>query len=62
MSNNIQLNYPESNILKLNQNNTWYTYTIIKEGFYPSSDILRYTSARSNSHFKISDDYLVQTS
>src|SRR4051794_32829504 len=35
---------------------------IIKEGFYPSNDILRYTSARNYSQFKISDNYLVQTS
>ena len=57
-----QLNYPASNILKLNQNNTCYSYTIIKEGFYPSNDILCYTSARNHSQFKIPDNYLVQTS
>ena len=57
-----QVNYSESNILKLTQNNTCYTYTVIKEGFYPSNDILCYTSARSNSQFKIPDNYLVQTS
>ena len=57
-----QFNYPESNILKLNQNNTHYIYTIIKEGYYPSNDILCYTSARNNSQFKIPDNYLVQTS
>nr|CAG8521639.1 7262_t:CDS:2 [Entrophospora candida] len=57
-------NYPASKILQLNQNNTCYTYTIIKEGFYPPSDILQYTSPRSsnNSQFKIPDDYLIQTS
>ncbi|CAJ0647905.1 1304_t:CDS:2 [Entrophospora sp. SA101] len=56
-------NYPASKILQLNQNNTCYTYTIIKEGFYPPSDILQYTSLRScnNSQFKIPDDYLIQT-
>ena len=64
MSNDTQLNYPASEILRLKQNNTCYIYTIIKEGFYPPSDILQYTSARScnNSQFKIPDDYLIQTS
>lgn len=57
-------NYPASKILRLSQNSTCYTYTIIKEGFYPSNDILQYTSARScnNTQFKIPDDYLIQTS
>lgn len=55
-------NYPASKIFQLNQNNT--CYTIIKEGFYPPSDILQYTSPHScnNSQFKIPDDYLIQTS
>ena len=57
-----QLNYSASNVLKLKQNNTCYSYTIIKEGFYPSNDIHRYTSAHNNSQFKIPDNYLVQTS
>ena len=57
-------NYPASNVIILNQNGTRYTYTIIKEGYYPQSDILHYTSARScnNTQFKIPDDYLIQTS
>ena len=56
--------YPISNIITLNQNGTRYTYCIIKEGYYPQSDKLRYTSARScnNTQFKIPDNYLVQTS
>uniref|UniRef100_U9TX68 Uncharacterized protein n=1 Tax=Rhizophagus irregularis (strain DAOM 181602 / DAOM 197198 / MUCL 43194) TaxID=747089 RepID=U9TX68_RHIID len=56
--------YPASNIIVLNQNSTQYTYTIIKEGYYPQNDILCYTSARScnNTQFKIPDDYLIQTS
>ncbi|RGB27967.1 hypothetical protein C1646_797857 [Rhizophagus diaphanus] len=56
--------YFASNIIVLNQNGTQYTYTIIKEGYYPQNDILYYTSARScnNTQFKIPDDYLIQTS
>jgi hypothetical protein len=56
--------YPASNIIILNQNGTQYTYTVIKEGYYPQNDILRYTSAHScnNTQFKIPDDYLIQTS
>lgn len=57
-----QQNYPASSILKIKQNNTYYTYTIIKEGFYPSNDILCYTSARSTNQFKIPDDYVIHTS
>ncbi|RIA97417.1 hypothetical protein C1645_814133 [Glomus cerebriforme] len=30
--------YPVSNIITLNQNNTRYTYTIIKEGYYPQNE------------------------
>jgi hypothetical protein len=56
-----QQNYPTSNILKVNQNNTYYIYTIIKEGFYPSNNILHYTSARNTNQFKIPDDYVIQT-
>ena len=56
--------YPVSNTIVLNQNGTRYTYIIIKEGYYPQSDTLRYTSARScnNTQFKIPDDYLIQAS
>ncbi|CAB4415544.1 unnamed protein product [Rhizophagus irregularis] len=56
--------YPISNVITLNQNNTRYTYTIIKEGYYPQNSILQYTSARScnNTQFKIPDNYLIQTS
>ncbi|GET50379.1 hypothetical protein GLOIN_2v1778530 [Rhizophagus irregularis DAOM 181602=DAOM 197198] len=56
--------YPASNIIVLNQNGIQYTYTIIKEGYYPQNDILCYTSARScnNTQFKIPDNYLIQTS
>ncbi|GBB93934.1 hypothetical protein RclHR1_22590003 [Rhizophagus clarus] len=57
-----QSSYPASNILKINQNSTYYTYNIIKEGFYPSNDILCYTSARSSDQFKIPDDYMIHTS
>jgi hypothetical protein len=56
--------YPTSNVITLNQNGTCYTYTVIKEGYYPQNHILCYTSARScnNTQFKIPDNYLVQTS
>ncbi|CAB5368949.1 unnamed protein product [Rhizophagus irregularis] len=56
--------YPVSNVITLNQNNTRYTYTIIKEGYYPQNGILQYTSARScnNTQFKIPDNYLIRTS
>ena len=56
--------YPASNVITLNQNGTRYTYTIIKEGYYPQKDILCYTLARScnNTQFKIPDNYLIQTS
>ena len=52
------------NVITLNQNGTRYTYTIIKEGYYPQKDILCYTSARSynNTQYKIPDNYLIQTS
>ncbi|CAB4384950.1 unnamed protein product [Rhizophagus irregularis] len=55
--------YLTSNIIVLNQNSTKYTYTIIKEGYYPQNDILYYTSACScnNTQFKILNDYLIQT-
>jgi hypothetical protein len=55
--------YPASNVITLNQNGTRYTYTVIKEGYYPQNDILCYTSARScnNTQFKIPDNYLIQT-
>ncbi len=53
--------YPASNIIIINQNHTRFTYTIIKEGYYPQSDILCYTSSRSNTQFKILDNYLIQT-
>ncbi|GES90891.1 hypothetical protein GLOIN_2v1778530 [Rhizophagus clarus] len=54
-----QSSYPASNILKINQNSIYYTYNIIKEGFYPSNNILCYTSARSSDQFKIpfGEDY-----
>ncbi|RIA80391.1 hypothetical protein C1645_838797 [Glomus cerebriforme] len=56
--------YPASNVITLNQNSTHYTYTIIKEGYYPQNDIFHYISARScnNTQFKIPDNYLIQTS
>uniref|UniRef100_U9TJU4 Uncharacterized protein n=1 Tax=Rhizophagus irregularis (strain DAOM 181602 / DAOM 197198 / MUCL 43194) TaxID=747089 RepID=U9TJU4_RHIID len=56
--------YPVSNVITLNQNNTRYTYTIIKEGYYPQNGILQYISARScnNTQFKIPDNYLIRTS
>ena len=59
-----QNKYPENNPFSLKQNNTNYTYTIIKEGFYPPKNIICYTSARSRNktQFKIPDEYLVQTS
>ncbi|GES78786.1 hypothetical protein GLOIN_2v1784175 [Rhizophagus clarus] len=57
-----QSSYPASNILKINQNSTYYIYNIIKKGFYPSNDILCYTSARSSDQFKIPDDYMIHTS
>ncbi|PKC50749.1 hypothetical protein RhiirA1_485461, partial [Rhizophagus irregularis] len=55
--------YLTSNIIVLNQNSTKYTYTIIKERYYPQNDILYYTSACScnNTQFKILNDYLIQT-
>ncbi|RHZ87965.1 hypothetical protein Glove_27g69 [Diversispora epigaea] len=53
-----------TNILKINQNNTTYTYTIIKEGFYPLNNILKYTFSRSgdNTNYKIPDKYLIHAS
>ncbi|RHZ83410.1 hypothetical protein Glove_94g12 [Diversispora epigaea] len=56
--------YPVTNILKLNQNNTIYTYTIIKEGFYPSNNMLKYTFSRSgdNTQYKLPNQYLIHTS
>jgi hypothetical protein len=54
--NMFQQNYLASNILKINQNNTYYTYTVIKVGFYPSNNILYYTSARSTNQFKIPNE------
>src|SRR6185369_16683133 len=56
--------YPATNILKINQNNTTYTYTIIKEGFYPLNNILKYTFSRSgdNTNYKIPDEYLIHAS
>ena len=59
-----QSKYPEANPFSLKQNNTIYTYTIIKEGFYPPKNIVHYTSARSRNgtRFKIPNDYLVKTS
>ncbi|GBC44604.2 hypothetical protein GLOIN_2v1778530 [Rhizophagus irregularis DAOM 181602=DAOM 197198] len=64
MSSSNQSKYPENNPFLLKQNNTNYTYTIIKEGFYPSKNIICYTSARSRNgtQFKIPNKYLVQTS
>ncbi|PKK56642.1 hypothetical protein RhiirC2_798726 [Rhizophagus irregularis] len=40
--------YPASNIIVFDQNGTQYTYTIIKEGYYPQIDILCYTSSLSD--------------
>lgn len=57
-----QSNYPTSGIFKINQNNTYYTYTIIKEEFYPSNDILCYTSTHSSNQFKIPEDYMIHIS
>jgi hypothetical protein len=63
MSSLEQSKYPKDNPFSLKQNNTNYTYTIIQEGFYPSKDIICYTSARSKNgtQFKIPNNYLVQT-
>lgn len=63
MSSIDQSKYPEANPFSLKQNNTNYTYTIIKEGFYPKN-ITHFTSARSRNgtQFKIPNNYLVQTS
>ena len=58
----LQQKYSASNVFKINQNNTYYTYTVIKKGSYPSNNILCYTSARNSSQFKIPDDYVIQTS
>src|SRR6185436_1219423 len=56
--------YPETTTFSLKQNGTNYTYNIISEGFYPSKNIVKYTSARSRAgkQFKIPDNYIVQTS
>ncbi|RIB17717.1 hypothetical protein C2G38_2186582 [Gigaspora rosea] len=58
--------YPENNQFSLKQNNTKYTYNIINEGYYPSNNILRYTSSHNTSssktQYKIPDGYLVETS
>ncbi|CAB5199737.1 unnamed protein product [Rhizophagus irregularis] len=47
--------YPENNPFLPKQNNTNYTCTIVKEGFYPSKNIICYTGIQ----FKISDNYSV---
>jgi hypothetical protein len=56
-----QNKYPKVNPFSLKQNNTNYTYTIIKEGFYPKN-ITHFTSAHScnRTQFKIPNNYLVQ--
>ncbi|CAG8838361.1 14849_t:CDS:1, partial [Cetraspora pellucida] len=59
-----QNKYPENNSFMLKQSNTNYNYHIINEGFYPSNSKIYYISACSHSEtkYKISDNYLVQTS
>ncbi|CAG8605411.1 16371_t:CDS:2 [Racocetra fulgida] len=56
--------YPESNPFSFKQNNSTYTYNIINEGLYPPEDVICYTTAwsRNKIQYKISDNYLVQTS
>ncbi|RHZ71455.1 hypothetical protein Glove_258g50 [Diversispora epigaea] len=48
----------------INQNNTTYTCTIIKEGFYPLNNIIKYIFSHSgnNINCKIPDEYLIYTS
>ncbi|CAG8564614.1 22030_t:CDS:2 [Dentiscutata erythropus] len=42
--------YPKNNPFSLKQNHTIYTYHIINEGYYPSKDIICYTSTHTRSH------------
>ncbi|RIB29089.1 hypothetical protein C2G38_2156340 [Gigaspora rosea] len=59
-----QIKYSEKNPFTLKQNKTNYKYHVINEGFYPLKDKMYHTttSSRNGTQYKISDNYLVQTS
>ncbi|RIB30086.1 hypothetical protein C2G38_2153710 [Gigaspora rosea] len=58
--------YPKNNPFSLKQNNTIYTYHIINEGYYPSKDIICYTSSHTRNKTRIkfkenSQQYIIES-